>query len=370
MRPNNPNSIKNVGRDIRGVSPETSRRDVLKTLGAVGAGAMFSLGGLAAQNANRGGSKGPGRIDVHHQYSFSMDGTYPNTKASWRPEASLEQMDKHNIATAILSTAGYGDVVYDGSEKARTLARKSNEYAAKLVDEHPKRFGMMAILPIPDIDASMKELEYAVGTLKADGVGILSNIYDKWPGDPKYFPVFQEINRRKLPVFIHPFVPRCCRNLVSGVQDYVVEFDFDTTRAVTSLLFNGVLSKCPDMHVIVNHSGAAVPVLSGRIKDRVPGDETRDHRDTPREGKGPNTPNGVFYELKRLYYECAHAAYPVPFTALMKFVAPTQILFGTDYSAEPMESTIREFDAAKLSPQLKRQIERENAEKLFPKFKS
>lgn len=345
---------------------KTSRRELLQAFAAAGSAALLAGARLNAQNKQNN----PRRIDVHHQYVFSKTGNYPTPLNGWTPEKSLEQMDKFGIQTAILSTAGYGDEVYDGSEKGNTLARKSNDYAAKLADEHPKRFGFMAILPFGDVDASMKEIEYAFDKLKCDGVGILSNIYDKWPGDPVYFPIFQELNRRKAVMFIHPFVPKCCRALVKGVQDYVVEFDFDTTRAVTSLLYNGTLSKCPDIKLIVNHSGAAVPVLSGRIKDRVPGDESRDHRDTPREGKNENIPNGVFYELKKLYYECAHATYPTSLAALLKFAQPSHILFGTDYSAEPMESTVRELDAAKLSPTLLRAINRGNAELLFPKFKS
>jgi predicted TIM-barrel fold metal-dependent hydrolase len=345
---------------------KTSRRELLQAFAAAGAGALLAGEAVHAQNP----VSNPRRIDVHHQYVFSKTGAYPTNPNGWTPEKSLEQMDKFGIQTTILSTAGYGDDVYDGSEKGATLARKSNDYAAKLADEHPKRFGFMAILPFGNVDASMKEIEYAFDKLKCDGVGFLSNIYDKWPGDPVYFPIFQELNRRKAVTFIHPFVPKCCRNLVKGVQDYVVEFDFDTTRAVTSMLYNGTLSKCPDLKVIVNHSGAAVPVLSGRIKDRVPGDESRDHRDTERVGVNENIPKGVFYELKRLYYECAHATYPTSFKALLEFAPHDHILFGTDYSAEPMESTVRQWDAAKLPAALQRAINRENAEKLFPKFKS
>jgi len=124
------------------------------------------------------------RIDVHHQYSFERDGNYGTTRSTQGPMESLAQMEKHGITSAILSTAGYGDEVYDGSEKARTLARKSNEYAAKLTDSYPKQFGFMAVLPIPDLEGSMREIEFAFDKLKADGVGILSSVGDKWPGDP------------------------------------------------------------------------------------------------------------------------------------------------------------------------------------------
>jgi predicted TIM-barrel fold metal-dependent hydrolase len=75
------------------------------------------------------------------------------------------------------------------------------------------------------------------------------------------------------------------------------------------------------------------------------------------------------YELKRLYYECAHAAYPVSLGALLKFAPTDRLLFGTDYPAEPMESTLRELEAAGLSPELLRTMERTNAERLFPRFK-
>ena len=109
------------------------------------------------------------------------------------------------------------------------------------------------------------------------------------------------------------------------------------------------------------------PVLSGLIQDRVPGDESRDHRDAPREGKNANIPKGVMYELKRLYYECAHATYPVSLGALLNF---DRLLFGTDYPAEPIESTLRELEATGLSPELLRAMELTNAERLFPRFKA
>src|SRR6266567_1243711 len=116
---------------------ETSRRSLLKMIAAVGAGAMVPAAGLIAQNAKKNGTGGnPRRIDVHHQYSFVRDRNYGTGRSAQAPLESLAQMEKHGIATAILSTAGYGDEIYDGSEKARTLARKSNEYAAKLVDSY------------------------------------------------------------------------------------------------------------------------------------------------------------------------------------------------------------------------------------------
>jgi len=329
------------------------------------------MAGLAAQNSRPAAATKAGRIDVHHHFQTQFVAGGGAVRA-WTPARSLEQMDKFGISFAMLSHPGDGDRVMDGTEKGSTLARQINEFGAKVVSDNRQRFGLFAVLPMPDVEGSLKEIEYVFDTLKADGIGTLSNFSEKWPGDPKYLPIFQELNRRKAVVFIHPFVNKCCRQLVTGVGDAVVEFDLDTTRAITSLLFNGVLSQCPDVRFIVNHSGAAVPALSGRIKDRVPGAQSSNFGPPPtnHEGKSAKTPNGVFYELRKLYYECAHATYPMAMAALTKLVPTSQLLFGTDYPAEPMESTLDHLPEDELSPEVLRALERENAERLFPRLKT
>ena len=186
-------------------------------------------------------------------------------------DKSLEMMDKFGIAFAMMSNPSASTSAYDGTEKGNAAARRSNEYGAKLVAQYPKRIGFFAAIPMNDTDGALKEIEYALDTLKADGFQIGSSTGDKWPGDPQYLPIFQEIHRRKASVFVHPYVNKCCKVLMPGIPESVVEYDFDSTRCITSMLYNGTLSSCPDMKVIVNHSGAAVPMLAGRIKDRVPG---------------------------------------------------------------------------------------------------
>jgi predicted TIM-barrel fold metal-dependent hydrolase len=357
----------------------TSRRELLKTFAAAGAGALVSSGALLAQNA-KAAAGNPRRIDVHHHFEADLGlggGGRGAPGRGWTPAESLEMMDKNGIAFAMLSHPGNGDQVFDGTEKGRALARKINDAGAKIVSDHPTRFGLFAVLPMPDVDGSVKEIEYVYDMLKADGIGTLSNTGESWPGNPKYLPIFQELNRRKGVVFIHPFVNKCCRQLQPGVNDAVVEFDIDTTRAITGLLYNGVFSKCPEVRFIVNHSGAAIPALAGRIKDRVPGSSSfrsaaasGPNPDPNHEGKGPNTPNGVFYELRKLYYECAHAAYPMPIAALTKLIPPTQYLFGTDYPAEPMASTLDHLPENGLSREVMQALNRGNAERLFPRLKS
>ena len=336
-----------------------SRREALQGIAAAAAGAMLPAGTLVAQSARP--NLGP--IDVHQHI-----GGAGGLGGDWSVQKVLDLMGKNGISTVIFSNAGTGDQLYTGAESGRTFARKFNENAAKIVSDHPKSFGFFAAIPFPDSDGSLKEIEYAYDTLKADGIGILSSIGDTYPGDPKFRPSWQEMNRRKAVTFTHPYVPKCCLSLFPAARDSV-ERDFDTTRAFTNLLYSGTLAEFPDIRYIVNHSGAAVPVLAGRIKDRVPGAASTGGK-PPTEGITPKTPKGVFYELQKLYYECAHAAYAAPMAALMAFAPTSQLLFGTDYPAEDPASTLQELKRRNLSPNVLRALYRENAERLFPRFKS
>lgn len=347
---------------------DVTRRVLLKTMAAAGAAAMVPdalFGAQAGSGAAPSGRRG--RIDVHHHFVPSFQPN-ANVGRGWSPQASLDVMGKYGTESAILSLTVAADYLYDGTEKGRAFARRTNEYAAQLVRDRPKQFGFFAGLPLMEPDASLKEVEYAFDTLACDGVALFSNTGAKWPGDPLFDPVFKELNRRKSAIFFHPSVPNCCRNLVQGVNDAVVEFDFDTTRAITSLLYNGTLSRYPDLKIIVNHFGAAVPVLAGRIQDRVPGAGSN----TPnikQVGVNENIPKGVFYEMAKLYYECAHATYPAPMAATMKIAPVSQYLFGSDFPLEAYETTVKPIPALKLSADVQLAMDRGNAERLFPKFR-
>jgi 6-methylsalicylate decarboxylase len=341
-----------------------SRRELLVGFAAAGAG-LTARSLLAQSKRAAAGSANRRRVDVHHHMLPPMIDLWK--PRHWSPEVSLEAMDQFGTETAVLSVTGlqpeFADLFYDGSERARSFVRKMNDFGAKTVSDHPKRFGLFACVPLPNQDAVLKEIEYAFDTLKADGLMLFSNTGNKWPGDPEFRPMFQELNRRKAVVFFHPSVPNCCRNLVPGVGDTTVEFDFDTTRAITSLLFNGVLAEFPDIRFIVNHSGAAVPVLSGRIKDQVRGNR----------GKAiPNGSAGAWEELQKLYFECAHASYPAPMAALTKFAPPTQFMFGTDFPVWPYTTTINPLNETEpdLPPDVQHMLDRGNAERLFPRLKA
>jgi predicted TIM-barrel fold metal-dependent hydrolase len=128
-------------------------------------------------------------------------------------------MDKSGVATAILSMSPWGPHFKDAAQ-AKALARACNDYAAQTGRDHPGRFGLFAAMPLPDVDGALKEIEYAFDTLKADGVGLMTNFGRTWPGDPAYAPVFEELNRRKATVYFHPVAcAGCGGNFMPGVQE-------------------------------------------------------------------------------------------------------------------------------------------------------
>jgi predicted TIM-barrel fold metal-dependent hydrolase len=338
-----------------------SRREVLKGIAAAATGGALPAGTLFAQS----GRGAQGVVDVHQH--FTLPGSR-GANRDWSVEKVLDLMGKNGISTVIFSNAGNGEQIYAGTEAARDLCRRMNDYLAKMVSDHPKSFGFFAVIPFPDADGSLKELEYVYGTLKADGVGILSSINEKYPGDPLFRPAWEEMNRRKAVTFMHPYTPRCCRTLIES-GEASVERDFDTTRAVTNLLYSGTLSQLPDIRYILNHSGADVPVMAGRIKDRVPGASSFGAKKQT-DGITPKTPKGVFYELQKLYYECAHAAYGPAIAALRAFVQPTQLLFGSDFPAEDPAETLYQLKQRDLPPDILHALYRGNAERLFPRLKA
>ncbi len=174
-----------------------------------GVAATLSEADLPGQFVTKSTAKG-GRIDVHHHHTPPALLTGPlaggrGGLGPWTPEQSLDQMNKFDIAVAILSMTQMGDILYDGTEKGAAAVRIGNDYGAKIMSDHPKRFGLFAGVPLPDIDGVLKEIGYGLDKLKADGIGIYTNDnHNRWPGDAYYDPMWQELNRRKAIVYMHP----------------------------------------------------------------------------------------------------------------------------------------------------------------------
>jgi len=271
----------------------------------------------------------------------------------WQPQQSLERMDQLGIDMAFTSISTPG--VWWGDEAAgRRLARTCNEYAANLARQHPGRFGSFASLPLPDLDGSLVELAYALDTLHADGIVLLSDYGDKWVGDPSFAPVFEELNRRRAIVFVHPSVGNCCRSLISYVPFTTIEYPIDTTRGIVSLLFAGAFSRYPAIRFIFPHGGGTMPMLADRVTRQAMA-----RRDL-------TFPEPPLVLLKKQYYDVALSVSAPTLAAVLAFADPAKVLFGSDFPFVEMSYTTDGLRNAGLNPTQLSAIERGNATALFP----
>jgi 6-methylsalicylate decarboxylase len=334
-----------------------TRRDALERLGLAAAVALLSDRAPAAEKPK------PSIIDVHHHFyppAFvtELERANQNLAAAkdWSPARSLEDMDAAGVAWSITSITTPG-VSFGSDELARRLSRECNEHAARLATDHPGRFGNFAILPWPNADASLREIEYSLDTLKADGIGMLTNYGDKWFGDPYFAPIFEELNRRKAVVYTHPTSANCCRNAMAGIPDTAIEYGTDTSRAIVRTVFSGTSQKYPNIRFIFSHAGGTMPFLVERLVNLAK---------TPQ--YAPQFPKGFLNEAGKLFYDTAQASNPAAMSALRKVVPVSQIVFGTDYpfrTSLDHVKNLREcgiFNAAEV-----RAIEHENPAKLLPR---
>ncbi|MBA2965547.1 MULTISPECIES: amidohydrolase family protein [Ramlibacter] len=305
-----------------------SRRGLL--LGALGSAALAACATPAAGPAATGAAAPAQRIDVHHHHTPPAWLTAARTRGiadgpavNWTVQRSLADMDAAGVATAMLSVTTPG-VVLSGMDRdaTRRLARECNEYGARLVSDHRPRFGLFAALPMLDTEGALAEIAYALDVLKADGIGLLTSYGgDKWLGDPQFFPIMEELNRRKAVVYTHPTTANCCGNLQANVQPVMIEFGTDTTRTIASVLFNGNARRFRDIKWIFSHAGGTMPFLVERF--------VRNPILVP--SSAQLFPEGVLPELQRFYYDTAQVANPAALSALTKVVPLSQIVFGSDY---------------------------------------
>lgn len=279
---------------------------------------------------------------------------------TWSVRAHLDLMDRNGIETAMLSMSSPG--VHFGDDKAaRLLARRVNEYAAELTRDHPGRFGDFVSLPLPDVDGSLEEIAFAFDELDADGVALLTHTQGVYLGDQRLDPVFAELDRRRAVVFLHPTSPVCWEQSALGRPRPMVEYIFDTARTVTDLVMAGVLTRHPNMRVIVPHCGGAVPVLADRINEFM--------KLFLPSGTSPSL--DAVQQLQGLYYDMAGTAFPRQIPALLQLVDPARVLFGSDYCWTPSplaDAHIAAIDAAEspVEGTTWRSLTTANAKRLFP----
>jgi predicted TIM-barrel fold metal-dependent hydrolase len=310
-----------------------------------------------------------GVVDVHHHFvpeeyrdALERSGNQrpdgiPAIPA-WSERQAIDFLDQLGIETAFVSISSPG-VRLDGCDVS-DLARVVNRSAAELIAAHPGRFGGFATLPLPDVDSSLQEIEHALDELGLDGVAVLTNYGGTYLGDPALDDVFDELNRRRAVVFVHPTSSVCCEQLSFGFPSAVIEFIFDTTRAVTNLIYSGTFDRCPDLSWIIPHAGAALPLLAARL------DLARSLSPQRYRSSEP-----VASYLGRLHYDMAGPRSDDALRALLGITDPSHLLYGSDWPFTPVPLAVRLLEELDRTTVLDReqldQMWQGNARRLLPR---
>lgn len=316
---------------------------------------------------------GCGRVDVHAHFlpdvyaetlaklgMKTLDGGMPVPK--WNTKLALETMDRLEIETAIVSLSSPSTHILPILERPH-LARQVNLAGKALIDAHPDRFGFFATLPLPDIDASLREIAFALDTLGVDGFILETNSDGVYLGAREFAPIFEELHRRKAVIFLHPTSPDCAGSLSPQRPAPLLEFPLDTTRTIVDMLYNRTIQSNPDIKFIVPHGGAALPSLVSRIATfaNVPFIEPR-----------PASEQEVYETLGRLYYDLALSGHPTAVSGLRNLAPMSNILFGSDWPFTPEPGVARAITQLNeqngFSAEELHQIMRGNAEHLFPRL--
>ena len=312
------------------------------------------------------------RIDVHHHIvpaeyitglgEIGITNALGRSFPEWSAKISLDVMDANGIKAAITSLSSPG-VFFGDVQHAIKLARMCNEISAKLISDYPERFGAFATLTLPDVQAALNELVYALDTLKLDGVVLISNYSGRYVGNNEFKELYAELNKRKAVVYVHPTDPVAGNPLGQEIPTFLMEVTFETARVIFNLLYKGVLEQYPNIKWIFSHAGGVLPYIAWRISlgQFVIPDAAK------------MVPQGVPYYLGKMFYDTGLSANPYALSSLKELVEPSQILFGTDYPFAPDLVTAETVKGLRnyrgFSSEEVEAIEFRNALNLFPRFK-
>ncbi|MDJ0624026.1 MAG: amidohydrolase family protein [Desulfocapsaceae bacterium] len=342
-----------------------NRRELLQY--SILAALSFSPGLAAPGKSTQNLTKSKNIIDVHHHIlpelytkSLASIGITKTNGASfprWNASKSIEVMDRNGIEFAITSISSpgiyFGDIGF-----TMELARQCNEYSASIVADYPDRFGAYAVLPLPDLKASLNELAYTLDTLNLDGVVLLSNIDGRYLGSPQFDELFAELDRRSAIVFIHPTEPANKKFPEMHIPPSFFEFLFDTTRTVASLIQYGTIERYPNIRFIIAHAGGAAPYLTWKMVL------------TAQRSRGDGS--SVISSLGNVYYDTALATSAYPLGLVKELAGANHILFGSDSGFAPeiiVASALYELEHAKVFDQKDLQhVFSTNARQLFSRL--
>ncbi|MDO4554071.1 MAG: amidohydrolase family protein [Lachnospiraceae bacterium] len=299
-----------------------------------------------------------GKIDIHAHYlpeiyrnTLLENGVNAQAVPLWSEESQLAFMNEYGIDYSILSLSAPHFHFHDIDETA-ALARKINEFGAMLHEKFPGRFGFASVLPFPDIQMCVKEIEYSAVHLKNRIFGMLTNYEGVYLGDDSIVPIYEKLNEIGAVVILHPADPVPANNNIK-LNSALMDYFFDTTRAVTNMIVNGTILKYSNIKFVIPHGGALLTVLSDRLSVLSKAIGMKDMK--------------VEQCLQSLYYDLAGVSMPKQYDLLLETTDTTHLLYGTDYPYTPNQlySAFLEAMEEKIPDQYKKMIYSENAKALI-----
>lgn len=321
--------------------------------------------------------KSPRFIDVHHhcvlpEYeqalvrSGAADPSKPLRKNS-SPQEAVASMATLGIDAAIVNPLSVAGVHHGDDANARYLCQSVTDALAKFAGTVPTKFGFFAPLPYPDIDGSLRHLEYSLDTLGADGVILLSQQNGVYVGDVRGEPLWAELDRRGAVVFVHPARPAFIDQFTTKIWGSIIEYPFETTRVAAFLIYNEVMKKYPNIKWILAHAGGCLPYLSFRL-------HLMEEQDIAKPEFSKRVPEGAVPFVGQFYYDTAISGSAAALSGLLAVTDPSHVMFGSDWPYIHRETVEMQTDNLQqwsgFTPESFAAMERNSALALFPRFRT
>lgn len=261
--------------------------------------------------------------EVLKVHGAELEETFPLPE--WNVERHIAFMDSAGIRTAVL-TMPAPQPYYGDTEESAACIRRVNEVSAEMKRRYPERFKFCASLPLPDVDAAIREAVYALDTLGADGVKLATNSRGQYLGDEALDPLMEVLNERHAVVILHPHRPTPYpKEIIATTPLAMYEYPAETTRAVVNMLARNVLVRYPNLKVVVPHCGSFLPLALPRMKSILPAMVKQGYMQ-PIDWEG---------NLSRLYFDLAGNPTMEVLRSLLTLTMPDHILYGSDYPYLP-----------------------------------
>lgn len=276
-------------------------------------------------------------------------------------------MKRLGVQSAILSVAAPGPLVVSDPDAQAALARRLNEFAARIRDEDHHTFGFFASLPdITNTSAALAEIAHAFDVLGADGVTLFTRYGGNatYLGNPVLEPVWRELDQRGATVFVHPTHGVETDFVNPNVPMPLVDYPHETTRTAVDMIASRTLKKFPNVKVVLSHAGGTLPFLTGRLLNLL----------APKQASWWSTAT-TYDEAKEavrsFYYDLALSTSKEALRALLEVVPADHVVYGSDFPYAPSAAYpvfLEELEGFGLDREQREQVNFGNAQTLIPRL--